>query len=78
VSATGEWTVVQQGMNDASGMARRYHWHSAAVRDFTSEPHTAIVGDNQGSIMNLVDGRTAFDGRKPRRAPAPQKQMKLF
>jgi hypothetical protein len=51
----GEWSVVQQGLNDRSGMARRYHWHSAAVRDFVAEPHTGIVGDNQGTIMNLVD-----------------------
>jgi uncharacterized protein len=51
----GEWAVVQQGMNDATGLARRYHWHSAAVRDFVSEPHSAIVGENQGTIMNLVD-----------------------
>jgi uncharacterized protein len=59
VSKTGEWTVVQQGMNDATGLARRYHWHSATVRDFTSEPHTAIVGKSvlEGSIMNLVDSR---------------------
>jgi hypothetical protein len=57
VSRAGEWAVVQQGMNDASGMARRYHWHSAAVRDFTSQPHTAIVGESQGIIMNLVDGQ---------------------
>ncbi len=56
VSATGEWAVVQQGMNEASGMARRYHWHSEAVRDFTVEPHTAIVGEPQGAILNLVDG----------------------
>ncbi len=56
VSAAGEWAVVQQGMNEASGMARRYHWHSAAVRDFTVEPHTAIVGQPQGAILNLVDG----------------------
>src|SRR3954464_407047 len=55
VSKAGEWTVIQQGMNQASGLARRYHWHSAAVRDFTSEPHTAIVGENAGVIMNLVD-----------------------
>jgi hypothetical protein len=55
VTADGEWAVVQQGMNEASGLARRYHWHSAAVRDFTSEPHTAIVGHNAGVIMNLVD-----------------------
>jgi hypothetical protein len=57
VSRAGEWTVVQQGLNDASGLARRYHWHSATVRDFVSDPHTAIVGTNQGEIMNLVDGR---------------------
>ncbi len=55
LTAAGEWTVVQQGLNDRSGLARRYHWHSATVRDFTSEPHTGIVGQNEGAIMNLVD-----------------------
>ena len=55
VSASGEWAVVQQGMNEGSGLARRYHWHSATVRDFTCEPHTAVVGEHQGLIMNLVD-----------------------
>jgi hypothetical protein len=57
VSNAGEWAVVQQGMNPASRLARRYHWHSAAVRDFTCEPHTAIVGEPQGVIRNLVDAR---------------------
>ena len=57
VTAKGEWAVVQQGMNDRSGMARRYHWHSAAVRDFVAEPHTGIVGEHQGTIMNLVDAQ---------------------
>src|SRR6266568_124223 len=55
VTSNGEWAVVQQGLNDRSGMARRYHWHSASVRDFVAEPHTGIVGENQGTIMNLVD-----------------------
>lgn len=55
VSADGEWAVVQQGLNDRNGMARRYHWHSALVKDFVQEPHSAIVGENQGIIMNLVD-----------------------
>jgi hypothetical protein len=55
VASDGEWAVVQQGLNDKSGMARRYHWHSAAVDDFVAEPHTGIVGENQGTIMNLVD-----------------------
>jgi hypothetical protein len=57
VTSSGEWAVVQQGLNDQSGMARRYHWHSASVRDFVAEPHTGIVGENQGVIMNLVDAQ---------------------
>jgi uncharacterized protein len=55
LASDGEWAVVQQGMNEASRLARRYHWHSATVSDFTSAPHTAIVGENTGTIMNLVD-----------------------
>lgn len=57
IAANGEWAIVQQGMNAGSRLARRYHWHSAAVRDFTTEPHTAIVGENAGIIQNLVDHR---------------------
>src|SRR5688572_13346321 len=55
VTDDGAWAVVQQGMNAATGMARRYHWHSAAVQDFASAPHSGIVGESQGTIMNLVD-----------------------
>jgi hypothetical protein len=57
LTSTGEWAVVQQGLNDRSGMARRYHWHSASVNDFVVEPHTGIVGEHQGTIMNLVDAQ---------------------
>ncbi|MGJ1421269.1 DUF763 domain-containing protein [Sphingobacterium spiritivorum] len=55
VSNEGQWTVIQQGMSDASGTARRYHWHSAAVQSFTEEPHTFIYGQNCGEILNLTD-----------------------
>jgi uncharacterized protein len=57
VTREGEWAIVQQGMNEGMRLARRYHWHSAAVRDFTANPHTAIVGESRGEIRNLVDGR---------------------
>jgi hypothetical protein len=59
ISTSGEWAIVQQGMNASSHLARRYHWHSPAVRDFTSNPHTAIIGQPQGTILNLVDARAA-------------------
>jgi hypothetical protein len=57
VTAAGDWAVVQQGMNGQTGLARRYHWHSAAVVDFTCEPHTGIVGRHEGIILNLTDRR---------------------
>src|SRR5688500_10729 len=57
LTADGQWAVVQQGMNEASRLARRYHWHSPTVRDFVTEPHTAIVGEPMGTIRNLVDRR---------------------
>ena len=57
LTADGQWAVVQQGMNEASGLARRYHWHSPTVRDFVSDPHAAIVGEAAGTIRNLVDRR---------------------
>jgi hypothetical protein len=59
LTSNGEWAVVQQGLNDKTGTARRYHWHSATVRKFVEEPHTGIVGDSQGIIMNLVDAHAS-------------------
>ena len=56
LSHQGDWTVVQQGMEPKTGMARRYHWHSHAVKSFVEEPHTAVCGDNMGDILNLVAG----------------------
>ncbi|MDQ4094885.1 MAG: DUF763 domain-containing protein [Actinomycetota bacterium] len=54
LSASGSWAVVQQGMNEASSMARRYHWHDAAR--FDSDPHSAIAGEVAPNVLNLVAG----------------------
>jgi len=51
----GNWTVVQQGMNVEEKKARRYHWCSADLRSFVENPHTGVVGINQGKILNLTD-----------------------
>ncbi len=59
----GHWAVVQQGMNDQTGTARRYHWLSDTVVDPTDEPHAAICGETRiDSVMNLTDHR-AGDAR---------------
>jgi hypothetical protein len=54
VTSEGEWAVVQQGMNDASGMARRYHWHSTDFQSYFDSPHSGVTGQNQGLILNLA------------------------
>jgi hypothetical protein len=55
LTTDGDWTVIQQGMNDNNGMARRYHWHSPSFQSFLEEPHTSVVGENLGLILNLTD-----------------------
>lgn len=55
VSNTGQWFVVQQGMSNQSSTARRYHWHSAALKSFVDDPHTFIYGQNNGYILNMTD-----------------------
>ena len=57
VTDDGQWVVVQQGMNDESRYARRYHWLSEGLKSFVDEPHSAIEGPGQGVIVNLTDHR---------------------
>lgn len=50
----GTWAVVQQGMCEASSMARRYHWLNPPR--FDRDPHSAISGGRSSSqeVLNLV------------------------
>jgi uncharacterized protein len=56
-SVDGHWCVVQQGMNETLGEARRYHWQSEGLPGFFESPHAAIEGRNVGAIVNLADAR---------------------
>jgi hypothetical protein len=57
LTSEGEWAIVQQGLNDASGMARRYHWHSTQFESYLNSPHAGVIGENQGLILNLADNQ---------------------
>lgn len=54
VADNGNWSVVQQGMHEKDGTARRYHWHSEKIKSFVEEPHAGITGPSQGMIFNLT------------------------
>ena len=60
VTAEGDWAVIQQGMNPAGRMARRYHWLSSSLESFTQEPHASVCGLNQGLILNLTHREAAM------------------
>ncbi len=53
-TALGDWCVIQQGMDETKGMARRYHWLSEDLRSFCCEPHKAVCCDEKRKVLNLV------------------------
>jgi hypothetical protein len=79
-TAEGEWCVVQQGMNDETSMARRYHWLSDGLESYVNEPHAAICCEAASATLNLV----AADSGAVRNASAhvaaqkPELTLKAF
>lgn len=52
---SGQWVVLQQGMNVNNQTARRYHWLSSGVKDFVEEPHSGIIsGAKIKNPLNLT------------------------
>lgn len=45
----GTWSVIQQGMNDDTNYARRYHWFSDEFDNFLCSPHNSIIGEKSDS-----------------------------
>ena len=54
----GKWAVIQQGMNTNRGWARRYHWLSDNIVDYVNEPHSGIVSEHRGVVLNLTDSQS--------------------
>lgn len=59
LNENGNWAVVQQGLNEYNGYARRYHWLGESVNDFLIEPHAAISCDlEEKNSLNMIDKRS--------------------
>ncbi len=80
----GRWAVIQQGMNENTKSARRYHWLGNAVKDFVVEPHTAVCSDQKNPTLNMValesdDARevtTSLSKEKPEKVIKEIQKMK--
>ncbi|MGC8974025.1 MAG: DUF763 domain-containing protein [Thermoproteus sp.] len=57
VTERGRWAVIQQGMNPAARMARRYHW--LETDRFFDDPHSGIVGVRERAVLNLASSKSA-------------------
>lgn len=51
----GDWAVIQQGMDDKTSYARRYHWFGPKVEDFFADPHEGIASPvKKAEVLNLT------------------------
>ena len=51
---SGQWNVIQQGMSVDLQKARRYHWLSSSLQNFTELPHSGIISDVRTNPLNLT------------------------
>ena len=52
----GRWAVIQQGMNQENGWARRYHWLSEGLTSFVDAPHAVVprIEDDVNDLGGLA------------------------
>lgn len=64
IDSKGNWAIVQQGMNEKTRYARRYHWNIFDLRDFFEEPHSNILGFKKEDWVLDLTSRKSRENRK--------------
>ena len=60
----GNWTIIQQGLNENYKVARRYHWISDSLTDYVIEPHKGIIGNEKVPLCLNMTSRDSEENRK--------------
>ncbi len=60
----GDWAVIQQGMNEESRYARRYHWLSENMVKYVEEPHEGICCDRKENESLDMTAQQSQDSRE--------------
>ncbi|MCE5215120.1 MAG: DUF763 domain-containing protein [Methanobacterium sp.] len=60
----GNWAIIQQGMNEESRYARRYHWLSENIKEFIEEPHQGICCDKKETEALDMTAQESGESRK--------------
>jgi len=53
VDEKGDWSVIQQGLNEEKRYARRYQWHND-IESYVLEPHTGISGKREIDVLDMT------------------------
>ncbi len=61
---SGNWAVIQQGLNSQNKYARRYHWLSESIDTIVQEPHNGICCDESTSSALNMTSRMSGEARK--------------
>ena len=57
ITRSGDWAIIQQGMNIDEGVARRYHWYNK--REFLNNPHNFILSYRiEKEVLNLASKKS--------------------
>jgi len=64
LTENGEWAVVQQGMNETTRYARRYHWLSDSITNYINEPHKGICCDQREKESLNMTSYESYDARQ--------------
>jgi hypothetical protein len=57
IVSENKWAIIQQGMDDTIGKARRYHWHSDPIKNegYLNDPHSDINTEIvKSDVLNMV------------------------
>lgn len=54
----GQWSVIQQGLREETGWARRYHWWAESSGNFLDDPHEGICSSDRSTTLNLADSES--------------------
>ncbi|MGN1321197.1 MAG: DUF763 domain-containing protein [Methanosphaera sp.] len=64
LTESGNWAVVQQGMNTNTGYARRYHWMNTDIDNFLKDPHTGIECDRKEELALNMPSKDSKEVQK--------------
>ena len=59
IISENNWGIVQQGLDDQVGKARRYHWLSEGLNSFLDDPHQEITTElEKDRVLNMASAQS--------------------